>query len=106
MSAVNVVNLLLVVPLCIIIREFTLEKGLTCAVNAGNLLLPHPNCVVIRKVTLEKGLKSALNVGNLLQDKPNPFQHQSSHKGIDMQEMWFQHSVEGHWRKLSEEPSV
>ena len=54
MSAVNVVNLLLVVPLSIIIREFTLEKGLMNAVNAGNLLLVNPVSLFIRDFTLEK----------------------------------------------------
>ena len=37
MNAVNAGNLLLINPVVLIIREFTLEKGLLSAVNVGNL---------------------------------------------------------------------
>ena len=50
----NVGNVLLVVQIFIVIREFTLEKGLMNAVNAGNLLLVNPVSLFIRDFTLEK----------------------------------------------------
>ena len=53
-SAVNVGNVLLVVQIFIVIREFTLEKGLMNAVNAGNLLLVNLVSLFIRDFTLEK----------------------------------------------------
>ena len=46
-SAMNVVNLLLLGLACIIIREVILEKGLMCAVNVGSLLLLGPSFVII-----------------------------------------------------------
>ncbi|XP_045439875.1 zinc finger protein 417 isoform X3 [Pipistrellus kuhlii] len=67
MSAVNVGNLLSRTITCVVIsRDFTLEKGLIGAVSVGNLLSQTITCVVIRDFTLEKGLMGAVSVGNLL----------------------------------------
>ena len=38
-----------------IIREFIVEKGLLSAVNVGNRLIVAPVSLVIREFTLEKG---------------------------------------------------
>ena len=54
MSAANVGNVLLTVQVFIVIREFTLEKGIMYAVNAGNLLLVNPVSLLIREFTLQK----------------------------------------------------
>ncbi|XP_045439879.1 zinc finger protein 417 isoform X8 [Pipistrellus kuhlii] len=65
-GAVSVGNLLSQTITCVVIRDFTLEKGLMGAVSVGNLLLIAVASVIIRGFTLEKGLMSAVNVGNLL----------------------------------------
>lgn len=50
----------------IIIREYTLEKGLMTVGNLGNVFLLGGSFVVIREFTKEKSLMSAINVGSLL----------------------------------------
>ena len=66
MSAVNVGKILLLGGHFVIIREFTLEKGLISAVNVGSIFLIARAFFVIIEFTLEKDLISALNVADLL----------------------------------------
>ena len=80
MSAVNVVNLLLVVPLSIIIREFTLEKRLINVGNVESLLPLALACVIIREFTQEKGHMSVLIVGSLLPNKAPHYTPKNSHR--------------------------
>ena len=63
---VNVANLLPVTLPSMIIREFTLEKGLMSVVNVENLLPVAGISFIITEFTLEKGLMSAGNVGKVL----------------------------------------
>ena len=62
MSAVVVGNVLLTVQVFIVIREFTLEKGIMYAVNAGYLLLVNAVSLFIKEGTLRKNL---MNVPNM-----------------------------------------
>lgn len=66
MNAASLENFLPTIPVSSHIRGFTVEKGFISAMNVVNLLLLGLACIIIREVILEKGLMCAVNVGSLL----------------------------------------